>query len=311
MIHLPLKHNEESPDILQRPQALKQIRQAINNANGDLCTSHYYRHKVVLDKLKAFSIHKQKLEDGDSAKCYYCESYSEDTSPLQVEHYRPRNKTDIRDTEGVEHSGYFWLGLEWTNLLLSCSNCNGKGGKSIRFPIRGIRAQPVDPVSLKEGKFVLNTDLINAKLALLTEDPVLLNPEIDMPQDYLTFGTNGIITEKQGKDPERGRMTISICKLDRPLLKAARLKIWDESKRRCLQWVIKFQNRDYNENVLFSLFKDECKLIIQRKQPFMDHSLWGTYLNENIELFSRELHDDTCIEIFRRAYISAVSDCLS
>jgi uncharacterized protein (TIGR02646 family) len=53
-------------------------------------------------------------------KCAYCESFYASTQPVDVEHYRPKG-----EVEGVaEHPGYWWLAMEWTNLLPSCIDCN-------------------------------------------------------------------------------------------------------------------------------------------------------------------------------------------
>lgn len=53
-------------------------------------------------------------------KCAYCESFYASTQPVDVEHYRPKG-----EVEGVgDHPGYWWLAMEWTNLLPSCIDCN-------------------------------------------------------------------------------------------------------------------------------------------------------------------------------------------
>jgi len=302
MIHLPLKYNEAIPGILSADGALRQIEQACEKGNGDLCTTYYYRHLTVISKLRAYSLHKSEYDKEDNPKCSYCESYSEATAPLQVEHYRPKKGINPKDTAGYEHPGYYWLGLEWTNLLLSCPTCNGKGAKGIRFPIRGSRAAPAYPVELSEGAKVLNRQFCNAADApLVDENPLLLNPEIDHPEDYLTFDVNGNIIA-HGHDLPRGRSTIKICKLNRPLLKKRRIHIWDESRKRLLLWVYKFQLNVYSPEILSNLFEDECTSIIQRAIPQMDHCLWGRYLNDHIEEFVQELKDETCIQLFLKAY---------
>lgn len=92
-------------------------------------------------------------------KCAYCERQLEKGS-FEVEHYRPKG-----GVEGCDHTGYWWLALEWTNLLPTCAACN-KGllqhvvtadmqlaevealqakrpteshGKAMQFPVSGIR----------------------------------------------------------------------------------------------------------------------------------------------------------------------------
>lgn len=302
MIHLPLKYSEGIPEILGTRGALKQIEQACDETNGDKYTTHYYRHKTVVNKLSAYSLHKSEYNTEDNPKCCYCETYKGAGASLQVEHYRPKRGVDPKDTTGNAHPGYYWLGLEWTNLLLSCSTCNGKGAKGIRFPIRGNRATPAYPVELSEGAKVLNRQFCNAPDAPLADEaPLLLNPEIDHPEAYLTFDINGNIQE-YGDDPERGRVTIDIFKLNRPLLKKRRIDIWEESRKRLLPWVHKFQLNVYPPGTISNLFEDECIYIIERTMPQMDHCLWGRYLNDHIEEFAKELKDETCVQLFLEAY---------
>ncbi|PJT27203.1 endonuclease [Ochrobactrum sp. 30A/1000/2015] len=128
---------------------------------------------------------KLRLEELFKGKCAYCESFYGSQAPVDVEHYRPK-----ASVEGEEdHSGYWWLGMEWTNLLPSCLDCNRRRkqrtpqivsnlkilyetmqtGKQDSFPIMGIRAT-VEEASL-EG-----------------EEALLLDPTRDDPDEHLTFG---------------------------------------------------------------------------------------------------------------------------
>ncbi len=63
---------------------------------------------------------KDALEQLFHGKCAYCESAYSATQPVDVEHYRPKGKVEGDDS----HPGYWWLAMEWSNLLPSCIDCN-------------------------------------------------------------------------------------------------------------------------------------------------------------------------------------------
>lgn len=128
-------------------------------------------------------------------KCAYCETYFSASSPVDVEHYRPKSKVNEDDL----HPGYWWLAMDWNNLLPSCIDCNRKrrqhivspssslisllensrkpvtsGGKQDSFPLAvgGIRMQP-------ESKNYTE------------ERALLLNPCEHQPESFLQFASVG------------------------------------------------------------------------------------------------------------------------
>jgi hypothetical protein len=71
-----------------------------------------YKSKVIVNALnKHFGF-----------KCAYCESFYGATAPPDVEHYRP--KGEIVDGKHTLRPGYYWVAVEWKNLLPSCRDCN-------------------------------------------------------------------------------------------------------------------------------------------------------------------------------------------
>ena len=151
-------------------------------------------------------------------KCAYCEGRTRAQNPLDVEHYRPK-KGVTSDRVGTSHSGYFWLSYEWFNLLLSCRNCNSghpyvdadgnqctHPGKATEFRVMGIRVDTPSPTA--EGWF---SDLER-------EEPLLLNPYFDDPEEHIAFDHLGYPIPLT----ERGRETITVCHLDRIDLVEAR-----------------------------------------------------------------------------------------
>lgn len=190
------------PPQLSRSTALKQTQHAIATQNGNLYTSHY-KHPTVKTALSNIYHHK----------CAYCESTITHSAPLQVEHYRPKAEVDAQDLLlGEIHKGYYWLGNEWSNLLLACQNCNGRGAKGIRFPIQGTRVliHPADPLH-----FSIQHQ------SMLDEIPLLLNPELVDPLDHLQLDQSG---QMRGKTIF-GDTSIAIYKLNRDGLITRRLNI--------------------------------------------------------------------------------------
>lgn len=204
-------------------------------------------------------------------KCAYCE---QPTNSPQVEHYRPKGKVQIwidgHWRKHETHTGYYWLCYEWSNLVPACYSCNRIGdGKSNKFPV--FNTHITSPTSAEERTATyLNT----------TEQPYLLHPEIDYPENYLAFKPTGEIT---GTDEERrGYMTIKICNLQREDLIVARKTIVDDYVKRI-------------KTALFSLissrniatFKTDLRFIINdlidNQQLHHPYSLVHKYTYENYQ----------------------------
>lgn len=148
-------------------------------------------------------------------KCCYCESKPLAVSYFEVDHYRPKLG---KESDG--HNGYYWLAYEWSNLLLACKRCNNK--KLAQFPILG---QRVDIAPLRDGLLIRDNMLADSR-NLLEEQPLLLNPEIDFPENFIIVLPNGNL---RGFDDEsRGEESIRICELNREGLITARFKILDD-----------------------------------------------------------------------------------
>lgn len=147
-------------------------------------------------------------------KCAYCERLCKS----DIEHYRPKKKVN----EDGNHEGYYWLCYEWTNLLPACVKCNRDGAKHNKFPIKGNRVYAPSFLPNKD----LNLDHNKAQNnPLLSEDPLLLHPEIDNPEKYFDFviDPDGEGIRISGIDANgRGNATIEICLLNRQELKIER-----------------------------------------------------------------------------------------
>ena len=178
-------------------------------------------------------------------KCAYCET-REVRSPYHAEHYRPKGRVRFRvegekrlkkavviDEAGeeIEHPGYFWLSYNWLNLLPACHACNSALGKNDQFPVKKMhigvtRLMPEQIKKLqrnlikspiRDGVYFLQPEDLNE-----LEEPLLLNPYIDDPQEHLAFGELGIVGPREGSD--KGKQSISIYNLDAEELRIARQK---------------------------------------------------------------------------------------
>ncbi|PZQ65432.1 MAG: endonuclease [Phenylobacterium zucineum] len=141
------------------------------------------RKAFTFEAYKAEAV-KKRLEELFHGKCAYCESLYASQAPVDVEHYRPKGRVE----GDPQHTGYWWLAAEWTNLLPSCLDCNRrrkqlapvisgdlvvlyermKTGKQDSFPVQGVRAalEPDD---------------------LVAERPLLLDPTRDDPDAHLAY----------------------------------------------------------------------------------------------------------------------------
>ncbi|RYF26667.1 MAG: hypothetical protein EOO42_00845 [Flavobacteriales bacterium] len=146
-----------------------------------------YGNKEVLETLNVYYHNK----------CAYCEQKQK----VYVAHYRPKSK-------------YPWLSLEWSNLLPICKDCNSS--LSNKFDIGG-RA-----IRLTSSLFNDDILLANSEI-LLQEEPLLLHPEVDSPENHIYFDNNGFAVGRTS----RGRYTIEVLRLNRIELKAKRLEVID------------------------------------------------------------------------------------
>ncbi len=154
-------------------------------------------------------------------KCAYCETKITAGSDWDVEHFRPKGGV----AENPAHPGYYWLTYEWTNLYPSCTHCNqrrkdrprwgdltmtGAGGKGDQFPLEK-----------EEARAMSHLDDIRQ------EQPILLDPCFDVPEDHLSFDVTGQITNIN--DSRKGIVSIGVFHLTRRRLRDARREIVNET----------------------------------------------------------------------------------
>lgn len=190
------------------------------------------------------------LEHVFRGKCAYCETRLV-RSTYDAEHFRPKARVQVLNAnnhlETIAHPGYFWLAYFWKNILPSCEFCNRSGGKANQFPVRN---QHVTPTLLTEDAvqnllrqpfrgapsqafYYLHPDDLD-----VLEEPLLLNPYVDQPDDHLDF-TDGIAAPRNAS--ERGRVSVEVYNLNDERIIAARLEAQDIA---LTQFLLKFATTD-------------------------------------------------------------------
>jgi hypothetical protein len=282
MIHWKKKNFALPPEKLKTGNCAKQIEKAIKDKNGDKYTTTYYQDSTVLNSLRAYSINKDEYDPNtDEAKCFYCESFTETVATLQVEHYRPKAKICDENNKLIpDTNGYYWLGCEWSNLLLACPHCNGSGAKGNKFPIRGTRKLKGNPIRNSNGNIVYTRQGCYVdRSPLADEEPLLLNPEVDEIVDKFTFSSDGEINGVG----EKGEMSVEVYTLDRNQLNIARKKIKD-SLIKAINIIITLNSKDIIKDAdLVQSFVEPCKEIVDSNNPTKPYTLWAKYFNEHFE----------------------------
>lgn len=258
------KDFDAPPAILLNDTRMGLMRTAVANGNArHFSTDHYGPDEV-----------KTLLESIYHKKCSYCESTVTQVASLQVEHYRPKNAVSDDET----HPGYFWLSLEWSNLVLACPACNGQGAKGNKFPILGSRVRSQHPFD-ETGNYVPGN--LRADQPPHSEElPLLLHPEIDDPDEHLKFTEMGQI---EGIT-ERGIKTIEICKLNRDPLLLERQKIVNNFLKQC---GIIFAGKEagiLGEQGVYFLLNHQLKLLKNHQDdPNAPYTSFATYLLDHPE----------------------------
>ncbi len=136
---------------------------------------------------------KEALIEAQHGKCCFCERKVFNDG--DVEHFRP--KGGVRESRGapLQKPGYYWLAYEWTNLFLSCVQCNSRNKRNL-FPL-----------TIGSSRSRHHADDYS------NESPLLINPATEDPESFI-----GWRSEVPFALSERGAVTIEALGLDRRAL---------------------------------------------------------------------------------------------
>jgi uncharacterized protein (TIGR02646 family) len=165
--HIP--KNQSNPTARARLESINyrtDIDNSINARKGSFYRSKKYGHQIV----------RNELNDIYFSKCAFCESKIRPVATPNVEHFRPKS-----EISGVNENGYYWLGYEWSNLLLACPSCNG--AKGTKFPLYGHNHITTHPVNI-HGNIDYSRFPENQGY-LAKERPLLINPEYWHPEKLM------------------------------------------------------------------------------------------------------------------------------
>lgn len=125
---------------------------------------------------------KEALKKMFNDKCAYCEASIEPVSYGDIEHFRPKSAYQQGRLEPLIYPGYYWLAMDWNNLLLACDKCNRTYKKNI-FPL------------------VSESRRNKSHSHVLIEEPLLLNPcdEGFEPSNHICFRERGEVYSPEGK----------------------------------------------------------------------------------------------------------------
>jgi len=237
------KNFHKKLDSLNKKSCEKKIKDSLIKKGKHDFSSYYYGGEDVNDELEL--IYKKK--------CAFCENNTTAGATIQVEHYRPKAKV----TEDETHTGYYWLGYEWTNLLHACSKCNGN--KANFFPIKKGGIRVTNPTLLGDGNLDRSSCSITHK-DYENEKALILNPEIVNPRLHIKFLDNGRVIGTT----EEGKTTIDKCDLNREPLEIARKNIVEELFFDVKWAVNELNNEVITQDALNSFIKKEVTKLLKK-----------------------------------------------
>ena len=131
---------------------------------------------------------KSALETLFHGKCAYCETFYSAQAPVDVEHFRPKGAV----ADAAEHPGYWWIAMDWANLLPSCIDCNRRRKQTAPDPSASLSelwaGALVDTKSGKKDVFpVAGTRAAAEADPLDLEAAYLLDPCRDDPMEHIEF----------------------------------------------------------------------------------------------------------------------------
>lgn len=130
---------------------------------------------------------RNELVKCQGRKCCFCEKPLDNGA---IEHFRPKSAWQQRRGDALNRPGYYWLAYRWSNMLLSCTECNQADQKGNLFPVVGLRAT-------------------NHAMDHRIEQNKIINPSVEDPSIHITF--NGSMPIHHDL---RGQFNIALFRLD-------------------------------------------------------------------------------------------------
>ncbi len=221
---------------------------------------------------ESYKVVQKDLIDLYHDKCAYCET-SLKNNFRAVEHYRPKG-SDV-DSKCDASYGYYWLALSWSNLVLSCSYCNSN--KGCCFDIKNQSKR----IAYKNECF---KDLHTiTKQYNEQEKPLLFHPEIDNPEEFISFDTNSKIKLTD----ERVKYIVKICKLNRDDLIELRYPILKTFKDNLIEIFndIRYDKELSSQQKLNSFKREIINFSKKANDNKSDFLAWRKFILKNYQTF--------------------------
>lgn len=184
-----------------------------------------YRREEVRDALK----------DMFNGKCAYCERPVAGGGGEEIEHYRPKKGVSEADELGIDHPGYWWLAMDWSNLVLSCEHCNQWRKRQVEIPDDVVTVEELktffesDPRATGSGKqnsfpTADNVWITDPAADVASEKPLIIDPSADgNPEDHLDWVIfKGASTVRAKNGSKAGEASRKILGLNRRWLEEER-----------------------------------------------------------------------------------------
>jgi len=236
------KDFEIAPMTLTTDSCKRRVKISLVEKGKHKFSSSYYASEAIRTSLS-------KIYNN---KCAFCENDTTAGASLQVEHYRPKAKV----TEVKNHSGYYWLGYVWSNLLYACSKCNRS--KANFFPLKSSGKRVESPSLVASGELDYEKSKSDYK-DYLDENPLIINPEITDPREHIKFLSDGEIMGTT----EEGRETIAKCKLFRKPLTIARKKLIEDTLHELKKVVFAFNEGEVENSLVKYVVKNEILKLLK------------------------------------------------
>jgi uncharacterized protein (TIGR02646 family) len=230
-----------------------------------------------------------KLKKHYRNKCGYCETKVNASGYLTVDHYRPKKKV----AEDITHPGYYWLGYEWTNFVPACHGCNSV--KSNHFPIDSNRV-PGPPMTA-DRQLDFNACRVDSEIHK-AEQPLLLHPIIDTPEEHLTFLPDGTVKGST----RRGNITVQVCGLCRSDLVTDRKDFIDRIFKALALPFRQFAKNEITKDVLYYELDKIFTKIRRAQEPHRPYSRLGWFLFEHFPVFFIKPFGKKTQQQLRKAY---------
>lgn len=152
-------------------------------------------------------------------KCWYTEAY-EAVSSIHVDHYRPKGR--VRDLDGNEKDGYWWLAFNWENYRICGQLINVK--KSDAFPLTEGTQATCERLLCLEAPLIIDPRKDEARLISYEKD-----------EDACIAVSSADISNAE---KFRAKKTIELLGLNRlTRLNQKRAKFWDD----CLMAIAEYE----------------------------------------------------------------------